>query len=256
VFQRAIVRPPGFNFAEGLTTVELGRPDYELALEQHIHYCSALQRSGLTLISLEADPRYPDSTFVEDTAILTERGAILTRPGASSRAGEVAAIRDALCQYFPSLYSIESPGTLDGGDICQAGDHFYIGLSERTNESGAEQLAEWLAKMDYRSTIVDIRGMAEILHLKCGISFIGDNRIVITESLAQRESFSGYELIRVEGGEEYAANCVRVNDNILAASGFPALEARLLDLEYQVITLDMSEFQKMDGGLSCLSLRF
>src|SRR5438552_11184179 len=104
---------------------DLGKPDYNLALAQHEQYCSALQQCGLTLTRMEADLHYPDSTFVEDTAILTERGAILTHLGASSRAGEVISIRGVLTQFYSSLQSIQSPGTLDGGDICQAGNHFF-----------------------------------------------------------------------------------------------------------------------------------
>ncbi|MEK7278218.1 MAG: arginine deiminase family protein [Chloroflexota bacterium] len=256
MFRNAIVRPPGVNFADGLTTVDLGAPAYERALVQHEQYCAALEQCGLTLTRLETDLRYPDSTFVEDTAIQTERCAILTRPGAPSRAGEVAAMRETLAQFYPSLQSIQAPGTLDGGDICEAGNHFFIGISERTNAEGARQLAELLARASCTSACVDIRGMKSILHLKSGIAYLGENRLVVIDDLAGREAFRGYELIRVEAGEEYAANCVRVNESVLVAAGFPAFEATVRGLGYPVIALDMSEYQKMDGGLSCLSLRF
>ena len=141
IFSRAIVRRPAPNFSEGLTTAKLGAPDYERVQKQHQVYCAALEQCGLTLITLLADPEYPDSTFVEDTAVLTERCAVLTRPGAPSRAGEVARIKDSLDDLYPSLFSIMAPGTLDGGDVCDLGDHFFIGISERTNEAGARQLA-------------------------------------------------------------------------------------------------------------------
>lgn len=256
MFRNAIVRPPGSNFADGLTTVDLGLPDFAAALVQHEQYCAALEQCGLTLTRLEADLRYPDSTFVEDTAILTGQCAILTRPGAPSRAGEVAAMRETLLPIFPSLQSIQAPGTLDGGDICEVGNHFFIGISERTNEEGARQLAQLLARAGYTSACVDIRGMKSILHLKSGIAYLGDNRLVVIDDLAGREAFRGYELIGVKAGEEYAANCVRINDVVLVAAGFPAFEAAVRGSGYQVIALDMSEYQKMDGGLSCLSLRF
>ncbi len=283
MFTKAIVRPPAPNFAEGLTTSNLDAPDYERALAQHEAYCLALKQCGLKVIRLEADPLYPDSTFVEDTAVLTPRGAILTRPGAPSRAGEVASIRDALTDFYPSMPVIEPPGTLDGGDVCAAGDHFFIGISERTNEAGARQLAAILAAFGYPTGIVDIRGLdgmvsvpgadrgpqagspvvdatglisGTILHLKSGLAWLGDSRLAVIEVLADDADFSNYDLVRVSDDEMYAANCVRVNDHVLLAAGHPVLEGKLRDLGYQTIALEMSEFRKMDGGLSCLSLRF
>jgi dimethylargininase len=252
----AIVRPPSANFSEGLTTVELGKPIYARALEQHEAYCSALQQCGLALLSLEADERYPDSTFVEDTAVLTERGAVLTCPGAASRVGEVASIREILAKFYSELHSIRAPGTVDGGDVCEAGNHFFIGISERTNEAGAQQLAELLRSFGYTTSCVDIRGVSSILHLKSGLAYLGDNRLVVTEALANCAEFRGYDLVRVDAGDEYAANCVQVNDHVLVAAGYPAFEGKLRALGYTTIALEMSEFQKMDGGLSCLSLRF
>jgi dimethylargininase len=133
-FTHAIVRPPGATFAAGLTSSNLGPPDLTLALKQHDAYCRTLEHLGLCLDRLPADPDYPDSTFVEDTAIVTSKGAILTRPGAPSRAGEVDSMRVALGRYFSELDQITAPGTLDGGDVCEAGDHFFIGVSHRTNE--------------------------------------------------------------------------------------------------------------------------
>ena len=256
MFSRAIIRPPGTNYAEGLTRVPLGTPDYERARQQHAAYCEALERCGLQLTHLEADERYPDSTFVEDTAVLIPAGAILTRPGAASRMGEVGSIRETLSRLCPPIASIQEPGTVDGGDICEAGNHFFIGLSDRTNEAGAGQLAELLASYGYTSSTVDIRNVKDILHLKSGLAYLGDNRLVVIEALANREELRGYELVRVNVDEEYAANCVRVNDFVLIAAGYPAFEQTLRGLGYETIALEMTEFQKMDGGLSCLSLRF
>jgi dimethylargininase len=256
---KAIVRPPSVNFAEGLTTVCLGAPDYLRALEQHDAYCSALEQCGLTLTRLAPDERYPDATFVEDAAVLTARCAILTRPGAPSRAGEVSKIRQILAQFYSELHSIREPGTLDGGDVCEAGgspSHFFIGISERTNEDGARQLAQLLTEAAYSSSLVDIRKTRGILHLKSGLSYLGDNKLAVIQSLAEREEFRGYELIRVKASEEYAANCVRVNERLLVTAGHPVFASALHDFGYQTIALEMTEFQKMDGGLSCLSLRF
>ncbi len=293
MFTRAIVRPPAQNFFEGLTTSGLGAPDYQRALAQHQAYCAALEQCGLALTRLEADSDYPDSTFVEDAAVVAtpltpsltvgllprvHRGSsgiresctVLTRPGAPSRAGEVASIRRVLVDLFPAVSEIQSPGTLDGGDVCEAGNHFFIGISERTNGVGAQQLAELLARHGYTTSFVNIRGAgvlpvthaqdaratSQILHLKSGLAYLGDNRLVVTDALANRAEFSGYDLIRVKSDEEYAANCVKVNDQVLVAAGYPRLEGKLRELGYQTIALQMAEFQKMDGGLSCLSLRF
>jgi dimethylargininase len=254
--ERAIVRAPSPNFAEGLARVDMGAPDYERALEQHEAYCVALEQCGLRVIRIESDARYPDSTFVEDTAVLTKHSAVLTRPGADSRAGEVQSIQQVLAGFYAELPSICEPGTLDGGDVCEAGNRFFIGISERTNEAGAQELAELLATFGYTASLVDIRGLKSILHLKSGLAYLGDQRLVVIEPLARHQAFLGYELVRVNASEEYAANCVRINDRVLVAAGYPEFESTLQTLGYLTIALEMSEFQKMDGGLSCLSLRF
>jgi dimethylargininase len=256
MFSRAIVRPPGKNYADGLTRVALGAPDYKRALRQHAAYCEALERCGLELTHLQPDENYPDSTFVEDTAVLTPAGGVLTQPGAASRRGEVESIKETIYHLCPLIDSIQEPGTLDGGDVCEAGNHYFIGLSERTNEAGARQLAKLLASSGYKSTLVDMRSVKDILHLKSGLAHLGDNRLVVIDALANRTEFRGYELVRVKVDEDYAANCVRVNDYVLLAAGYPVFEQTLKGLGYEIILLEMSEFQKMDGGLSCLSLRF
>jgi dimethylargininase len=254
MFTEAIVRVPGKNFAEGLTTVQLGVPDFELVLAQHAEYCAALRGCGLNVTTLEEDLDHPDSTFVEDIAVVTSRGAIVTRPGARSREGEVAAMLPVLRRFFPALTEIETPGTLDGGDICEAGSHFFLGVSHRTNEEGARQLAAYLASVGFTSEVVDVRGIRSILHLKSGVSYVEDNTVVVIEEMA--EMFPGYERIVVARDEKYAANCVRVNDRVLVAAGYPRLVGELRKRGFDPRELDMSEFQKMDGGLSCLSLRF
>ncbi|HBB88393.1 MAG TPA: N(G),N(G)-dimethylarginine dimethylaminohydrolase [Blastocatellia bacterium] len=256
MFTRAIVRPPAPNFSRGLSSAGLGAPDYERALEQHEAYCAGLRQCGLRIIALAPDENYPDSTFVEDAAILTDRCAVLTRPGAPSRAGEVASMRQALTEFFPDLNTIEAPGTVDGGDVCEAGSHFFIGLSERTNEAGAQQLTVLLERFGYTCSSVDIRSESSLLHLKSGIAYLGDNRLVVTETFASRAELASYDRFVVNDAEAYAANCVSINDYVLVAAGYPLFTQKLRELGYQTIALEMSEFQKMDGGLSCLSLRF
>ena len=256
MFTKAIVRAPGSNFATGLTSVNLGAPDLARALKQHEAYCHALESCGLELIRLAADEVHPDSTFVEDTAVLTARGAIVTRPGAQSRLGEVTSIEPVLRDHFEEVRFIREPGTVDGGDVCEAGEHFFIGLSRRTNEEGAKQLASLLESFGYSSSLIDLRGISNILHLKSGLAYLSGKRLVVIKALREFEQFSGYDLIWLNNDEDYAANCLLVNGKILMAAGFDDTKKKLEHLGYQTIALEMSEFQKMDGGLSCLSLRF
>lgn len=252
----AIVRKPASSFSEGLTTANLGAPDHARAIKQHKAYCEALERCGLALNKLEPDSLHPDSTFVEDTAVLVDGSAILTRPGAPSRAGEVASVGKVLARVVPQIHKIEDPGTLDGGDVCEAGNHYFIGISERTNEAGAQQLSRFLGALGHGYSFIDIRGISGLLHLKSGLASLGDNRLVVIDALASHKEFADYELLQVPEGEEYAANCVRVNDHVLIADGYSRFAATLAALGYQTIPVAMSEFQKLDGGLSCLSLRF
>jgi N-Dimethylarginine dimethylaminohydrolase len=255
-FAHALVRPPASTFADGLTTAGLGPPDPQLALAQHEAYVRALETCGLSVTRLPADDRFPDSTFVEDTAVLARGLAVLCRPGAPSRSGEVEAIRIAIKSFFPSPVAIEAPGTVDGGDVCEAGDHVFVGISERTNEAGARQLAAHLATRGLETTPVDVRGIPGLLHLKSGIAWLGERTLALARPFTGRPEFAGWDVLDVPAGEEYAANAILVNGRVLLASGYPRFAAAVSALGLPVVALDMSEFRKLDGGLSCLSLRF
>lgn len=255
-YKNAIVRPPCINFDQGITSTKLGAPDLSLALEQHHAYCKALETCGVSLVKMEPDTAFPDSTFVEDTAVLACTRAILTRPGAETRRGEVPGIELLLAEHFERLDSIQPPGTLDGGDVCQVDDHYFIGISSRTNADGAQQLASFLARDGFSSSLVNLDSAGGLLHLKSGLAYLGNRQLVMARELEGVASFKGYEIIYVDQDEFYAANCLKVNDFVLVAAGFPKIAARLTSFRYQVLPLDVSEFQKMDGGLSCLSLRF
>jgi dimethylargininase len=259
-FTRAIVRPPARSFAGGLSSALEGPPDIDRALVQHAAYVAALRDCGLQVTPLTPDAAYPDGTFVEDTAIVTGRGAILARPGAPSREGEVRSMAECLRNFYADLRGIAAPGTVDGGDICEADGHFLIGVSGRTNEDGAHQLAEHLGRLGYTSSIIDIRANPALLHLKSGIAYLGDGLWVADGGIQDDLRFQGRvnarDLIPVPPSEAYAAHCVRVNDAILVAAGYPQMSAALEERGCRVVHLEMSEFRKMDGGLSCLSLRF
>jgi dimethylargininase len=256
MFRHAIARLPGANLADGLTRVDLGTPQLDLALAQHADYCAALRGCGLEVEVLPALADHPDACFVEDCAIVLPEGAILTRPGAPSRAGEVVSLESAVRAHFPVLERIEAPGTLDGGDICVAGRQVFIGISQRTNDEGAVQLERWLDARGYSHARIDIRGLDAILHLKSGLSALAGGRLLLIEALASHPAFAAYERVVVAAAEAYGANAVQVNDRVLVAAGHPQLEAQLQALGYAPLVLAMSEYAKLDGGLSCLSLRF
>ncbi len=249
-FTHALVRRPGPNFAEGLTTAALGRPDHDLALQQHEAYCDALRRAGLEVIVLDADARYPDGCFVEDVAVITERTAVITRPGAPSRRGEAEAIIEVL-SAFRQIAHIEPPGTLEGGDVLQVGHTFFIGLSGRTNEHGARQLAEILEGEGYTVQLVPVQG---VLHLKTGLTALDTAHFLGTDWFARQ--LKGFAVFPLPAEEAYAANCLPVNDCILLPRGYPTARAFAERQGKKVIEVPMSEFRKMDGGLTCLSLRW
>ncbi len=257
MFKSAIVKKPCKNFSQGLTTSTLGSPDYEKVLEQHENYIRTLRKCGLEVHILEADENYPDSTFVEDTAIVNEKCAIISNPGAQSRKGEVKAIFNFIKNNYNHNYEkierIEAPGTLDGGDIMRINKCYYIGLSSRTNKEGASQLAKILGSYGFTSQVVE---MKESLHLKSGLNYIGDNCLLSIDEFKDNPLFQQYNIIQVEKDEEYAANCILVNGYLIMPKGYNKLKEKLTKSNYIIIELEMSEFRKMDGGLSCLSLRF
>jgi len=252
MFTHAITRLPGENFADGLTTSNLGPPDYPLILKQHLAYRQALLSLGLDVVVLPAELTYPDAYFVEDPAIVTPKIAVITRPGASTRRGEETSLEPYL-EFYRPLSHILPPGTVDGGDVLMVGEHFYIGLSERTNREGAVQLARILEAAGHTAETVPV---ASGLHLKSSVNFLGNNTLIVTASLSTYPSFAHFEKIILDEGEEYAANSLWVNGTLLMPAGFPKVRQKLAHLGLPIIELDVSEAQKMDGGLTCMSLRF
>lgn len=248
MFTKAIVRKPGENFSEGITTASLGSPNFKKALKQHQAYCNALTKCGVEVMVLDADLTYPDGCFVEDTAIVTEEMAVITRPGNSARLGEQESIAEILVNYKKLEYIFDK-GTLDGGDIMRVGTHFYIGLSERTNAEGAAQLAEILAKYGFTSSEIPLKNG---LHLKSGVTHLSGNQFIATPDFVP--FFKDKDLIEVTEEESYIANCLFVNGYLLVSKGFPKTAKTIENLGYKIIPLDMSEFRKMDGSLTCLSL--
>ena len=253
IFKKAIVKIPCKNMVNGITNANLGKPDYKLAVKQHQKYIDVLKELGLEVIVLEADENYPDSVFVEDTALLTSHFAAITNPGAASRKGEIFEMNRVLENLFPIVESVSTPGTLDAGDVMMAGDHFYIGLSERTNLLGANQLIGILAKYGLIGSTVTLKN---ILHLKSGASYLENNNLLLINAFIKKPEFQNYNIIPVDDDESYAANSIWINGRVLIPKGFPKTKMKIERAGYSTIEVDVSEFQKLDGGLSCLSLRF
>jgi len=252
-FTKAIVRTPCEKITEGLSSAYLGLPDHSLALYQHGKYVEALQICGLNVRVLPADHQYPDSTFVEDTALLTPGMAVITNPGAPSRQGEVTDMGRVVGQYYDNVAHIKMPGTLEAGDVMIAGSHYFIGLSERTNENGAVQLISILEAHGMSGSVVNISGM---LHLKSGVSYLENNILLAVDALGEHPAFSHFDIIPVPDNEAYAANSLWLNGTVLVPEGYPVTLENIRSADYETIVLDVSEFRKLDGGLSCLSVRF
>jgi dimethylargininase len=255
-FQHALVRRPGPNLVDGQSMATLGRVDYARALDQHAAYCAALRALGLTVMELEPDLAHPDATFVEDTAVIHHSAAFLTRPGHPSRITEVDGIAPAVERQFADCTRMTGPGTLDGGDVLETDGVFVIGLSARTDAAGAAELSAWLAARGRQAVTVDITGVPGLLHLKTGISWLGDGRVAVIREFADHPALAGWQRVVVDEAEAYAANCLRIGDSVVLPAGHPRFAAEVAALGLRVVALEMSEFQKVDGGLSCLSLRW
>lgn len=254
MFKNIIVRTPCSQVTEGITSASLGKPDYHKALEQHKAYIAALESLGLNVTVLPADEEYPDSCFVEDVAVLAEKCAIITNPGAPTRKGEITSMIPVIESFYPQgVERITAPGTLEGGDVMRVGDCFYVGRSARTNAEGIRQFGEILAKYGYECKEVTLE---EVLHLKTGVNYIENNNMLVSGEFISKPEFEKYNKIVIPEEEAYAANCIWINGTVIVPANFPRVKALIEEAGYPVITVDTSEFRKIDGGLSCLSLRF
>lgn len=254
MFSSAIVRVPGKSLINGLSdSKSLGLPDYDKAIIQHNSYIEALKNCGLEVMILEACEDYPDSTFIEDVALITPECVIITRPGAPSRRGEVEEVDFILRKKFTHIEYIEAPGTIEAGDIMMVGNHYYIGLSERTNIQGAEQTIKLLNKYGLSGSTVDLK---DVLHLKTGLSYLENNNLVICGEFKSDPIFANYAFIEVPSEESYAANCIWVNDTVIIPLGYPLTKEKIINAGFNIFEVDVSEYKKLDGGLSCLSLRY
>lgn len=253
MFKNAIVRKPCKAMIDGISDADLGMPDFEKACLQHDDYIEALKECGLKVTILEAVEEYPDSCFVEDAALMTPYCGILTNPGAKSRRGEVELIAHSVRSFYDNVEEIKSPGFVEAGDIMMVGDHYYIGLSARTNQQGADQLIAILEKYGMTGAVVT---MSEVLHLKTGLGYLEDNNLVACGEFLAKPEFQKYNIIEIDPSDSYSANSVWINGTVLVPKGYGATMTLIKEAGYKVREVDVSEYRKLDGGLSCLSLRF
>lgn len=256
MFKNVIVRRPAKTLCAGITSApELGKPDYEKALKQHDDYIAALKQCGVEVTVLPALDEFPDSCFVEDTAVITRKGAIIDNPGAGSRNGESKAMEPTIRQFFDGdhIAYIQEPGTLEGGDVMMVGDHFFVGRSARTNEEGIRQFIEILEGWGLTGSEVPLE---KVLHLKTGVNYLENNKMLVSGEFIDKPDFAEFDKIVIPEEEAYAANCIWVNDTVIVPEGYPTVLEKVQETGYKTLVVDTSEYRKIDGGLSCLSLRF
>lgn len=253
-FSHALCRAPSQSVTQGLRASDQGDPDAGVFAAEHAAYVAALRGAGCEVSVLPALEAFPDSVFIEDPALVLDGVAIVLRPGAESRFGEAASLRPALAEHMRDVVELESAGYVDGGDILCTDDRVLVGLSARTDARGAEDLRPIVAAFGYELEI--LQTPPEILHFKTESSLLDAETVLATPMLAQSGAFSGMKVIETAPGEEASANAIRVNDRVLLSAGHPATAERLDRARYKVVTLKTSQAALVDGGLSCMSLRY
>ena len=251
-FKNAIIRQPNKSIQNGLSSQNL-HPHYEIIAEEHSNYIKAIEEAGLQIQLLESLEEYPDSIFVEDPALTYKSNVIILNPFDPSRNGEKNIIENEIKDLFDNILFVED-GFVEGGDILNINNHFIIGLSNRTNQLGAENLSTILQGLD--ATVEICKTPDDILHFKSECSIIDDDIILVSNKMAQLDYLrSNYQLIELPLGEEGAANSLRINDKLLLPDGFEKAE-EILSKKYTIIKVKVDEIAKVDAGLSCMSLRY
>ena len=253
-FSHAVTRKPGAAIVDGLRAVDTGAPDLTQFMRDHGEYVAALRSTGADVVVLDALEDFPDSVFVEDAALCFQEGAIMMRPGAPSRLGEPAAIRPELEKLYGEVRAIVGPGFIEGGDILVTEREVLVGSSARTDAAGIEELGGIVADWGY--AVRHVQTPPGVLHFKTDCSLLDEETILATRRLDASGCFEGYKVIHTADGEEACANAIRFNDLVLMPSGFPATADELASKGYCVREIGNSEAAKLDGGMSCLSLRF
>jgi dimethylargininase len=249
----AIVREVSSSINDCELSFHARRPiDVAQAIAQHKTYQDCLADLGVRIVSLPAEPGLPDAVFVEDPAIVLDEVAIISNMGAPSRRPEAKSLANVLARYRP-LRFVAAPATLDGGDVLRIDRSIFVGLSRRTNREGIAQLGELLEPYDYQVRAVEVTGC---LHLKSGCSYVGHDTVLVNRSWIDVEAFSGFELLDVPEEEPAAANALLLNDVVIMPASFPRTRALLDKRGFRVRTIDVSELQKAEAGVTCTSLIF
>jgi dimethylargininase len=254
-FSHAITRKPSGSIVAGLRAVDTGTPDLGLMLTHHADYIVALRSTGATVVELDAAEAFPDSVFVEDTALCLPEGAVVMRPGAPTRLGEAALMEPHLRALYGQVVKIEGADSyIEGGDILVTETEVLVGRSARTNGAGVAELARLIAPWGH--TVREVFTPPGVLHFKTDCSLLDAETILSTQRLDASGCFAGYRVIHVADGEEACANTIRFNDLVIMPAGFPRTRDLLVQAGYKVREIGNSECAKLDGGMSCLSLRF
>ena len=250
-FEVVLVRPPSENYDRCVSTNPAKNEiDLTLANEQHRNYVSILKESGLEVVEFSPLNDFPDSVFMQDPALLGSRVGVICRFGEEARRGEESALLEELSHLrdkIPRVRFIQAPGTLEGGDILVTDHGFFVGESRRTNANGIKQLAESLDGI----AVASIK--TSLLHLLCGCTYLNKKRVLIVPELVSPESLPGFEFVSIPRDEAYAADALYLGEGrVLIPSGFPRAAAKLKAADYKPIEVDISEFYKGDGGVTCL----
>lgn len=254
-FSHAITRQPPASAINGLRAIDTGTPDLALMRHHHAAYVAALKSTGATVVELPALEAFPDSLFVEDTALCLPEGAVVMRPGAPSRLGEAAEMAPHLQALYGDLRAITGhENFIEAGDILTTEREILVGRSARTNAGGVAELAEIVADWGY--ALREVFTPPGVLHFKTDCSLLDGETILATERLDASGCFAGYRVLHTAAGEEASANAIRFNDLVLFPAGFPRTRDMLLAAGYKVQEIGNSECARLDGGMSCLSLRF
>lgn len=255
-FENAIVRRPPHSFPLAYQGApDFAAPDYDLAIEQHDAYIAALEECGVKVTVLPAVEHLTKSVFVEDPVVVTPKGAVITNPGLAIRNPEKDEMLKCVREFFDDdhIAYIDLPGTLEGGDVMMVEDHFYVGRSNRTNAMGVEQFIKILDGWGLKCEEVPLE---EVLHLKTGMNYLDNNQMIVSGEFVERPDFDCYERLIVPEGEDYSANSLWVNGTVLVPAGYPKMLEAIQGLGYKTKVLDVSEYRKLNGGLSCMSVRF
>ena len=254
-FSHAITRKPSASIIAGLRAVDTGTPDLSLMQAHHADYIAALRSTGATVVELDAAEAFPDSVFVEDTALCLPEGAVVMRPGAPTRLGEAALMEPHLRALYGQVLRIEGADSfIEGGDILVTETEVLVGRSARTNGAGVAELARLIAPWGHKWR--EVFTPPSVLHFKTDCSLLDAETILSTKRLDASGCFDGYRVIHVADGEEACANTIRFNDLVIMPAGFPRTRDALVQAGYKVQEIGNSECAKLDGGMSCLSLRF